>query len=106
MRRDGHYVGRYALRIALDCWTEEPEVSDHELKPPTDRWRAGERVDLRLKLRVPEDNPLELGQSMIVLVGFLDRAGDEVFPPVPGRYHLLVAYNCAWCQRVTLATSA
>ncbi|MEM1264474.1 MAG: glutathione S-transferase, partial [Pseudomonadota bacterium] len=28
---------------------------------------------------------------------------DPEVPPEPGRYHLLVALNCPWCHRVTLA---
>ena len=43
------------------------------------------------------------GEFVRGLSGFRQAIGDPEFPAEPGRYHLVVALNCPWCHRVTLA---
>lgn len=43
------------------------------------------------------------GEFVRGVSGFRYAIGDRDFPPAAGRYHLLVALNCPWCHRVTLA---
>ncbi len=43
------------------------------------------------------------GEFVRGVSGFRSTLGDADFPAQPGRYHLVVALNCPWCHRVTLA---
>ncbi|MEY1556004.1 glutathione S-transferase C-terminal domain-containing protein [Yoonia sp. R2331] len=43
------------------------------------------------------------GEFVRGVSGFRHAIGDADFPPEAGRYHLFVALNCPWCNRVTLA---
>lgn len=43
------------------------------------------------------------GEFVRGLSGFRSSLGDVDFPAEPGRYHLIVAFNCPWCHRVSLA---
>ena len=43
------------------------------------------------------------GEFVRGLSGFRGYLGDKEFPAESGRYHLIVAFNCPWCHRVTLA---
>ncbi|MCH2163857.1 MAG: glutathione S-transferase C-terminal domain-containing protein [Marinovum sp.] len=43
------------------------------------------------------------GEFVRGISGFRRHIGDPDVPAEPGRYHLFVALNCAWCHRVTLA---
>ncbi len=43
------------------------------------------------------------GEFVRGVSGFRSSLGDVHFPADPGRYHLIVALNCPWCHRVTLA---
>jgi len=43
------------------------------------------------------------GEFVRGVSGFRGALGDKDFPAEPGRYHLIVALNCPWCHRVTLA---
>lgn len=43
------------------------------------------------------------GEFVRGISGFRSAIGDPDFPAEPGRYHLIVAFNCPWCHRVTLA---
>ena len=45
------------------------------------------------------------GEFVRGVSGFRPAIGDPGFPAEPARYHLLVALNCPWCHRVTLARS-
>lgn len=75
---------RYRLRLALDCWEETPTILDQEPKPPTDEWRAGKEVRCEFELSVPADCTLELGQEMLVLLGFVEGPDETVHPPLLG----------------------
>jgi putative glutathione S-transferase len=65
-------------------------------------------------MKKPVDTSVEENQSDAVnrrakgefvrgVSGFRSAIGDPDFPAKPGRYHLVVAFNCPWCHRVTLA---
>ena len=43
------------------------------------------------------------GEFVRGVSGFRHALADPDFPAEPGRYHLVVALNCPWCHRVTLA---
>ena len=43
------------------------------------------------------------GEFVRGVSGFRHAIGDSEFPAEPGRYHLHVALNCPWCNRVVLA---
>ncbi len=43
------------------------------------------------------------GEFVRGVSGFRGALGDADFPAETGRYHLIVALNCPWCHRVTLA---
>lgn len=43
------------------------------------------------------------GEFVRGVSGFRHALGAAAFPAEPGRYHLIVALNCPWCHRVTLA---
>lgn len=43
------------------------------------------------------------GEFVRGVSGFRGAIGDVDFPAQPNRYHLVVALNCPWCHRVTLA---
>jgi hypothetical protein len=75
----------YRLRIALDCWDEFPTILDQELKPPTEKWRAGQEVTCEFDLRIPDDCTLEFGEEMAILLGFVGGSPEVVHAPLTGR---------------------
>ncbi len=49
------------------------------------------------------DQRRKRGEFVRGVSGFRGVLGDADFPAETGRYHLVVALNCPWCHRVTLA---
>ncbi len=72
--------GHYSLRVGLDTWGPDLLISDHELKPATNKWKAGREIKVELELSVPADTSLEYGDEMQALVGLLEKDTGLVHP--------------------------
>lgn len=84
---------RYALRVALSSGSEDLAIADHELRPATNRWRAGRRVHCELPISLPLDlqigerpggkaggQELRPGDYVAVRIGFVPSGGGPVRP--------------------------
>ncbi|MFT4542500.1 MAG: hypothetical protein ACI841_000787 [Planctomycetota bacterium] len=68
----------YLLRVALGSDPETQTLSDHELKPDTSRWRAGQRVELAFALVLPFEQELTPEEFIAVRIAFVPEAGGKL----------------------------
>ncbi len=68
----------YALRVALSRDEGDLVVFDHELDPPTSKWRAGQQVDYVVPFQLPQEQDLGEDSSVGIRIGFATAGGASV----------------------------